>query len=274
MHDTASSRINPAPAPLADPRPDPRPGPLHVSRLTSRPDPEPHAAVLQNVVLERRGKRLLDGLNLELSASGTTVLMGPNGAGKSLLLRLLAGLIPPTSGSVQWHGGVPSPANRVSLVFQKPVLLRRSVRANLLHALKTYGISRRERPERVDELLELGHLEALAERPARVLSGGEQQRVAMVRALAARPRLLLLDEPTASLDPQATAAIEELITTAAQNGTRIVLVTHDRGQAQRLADEIVFLNRGRVTEITATSDFFDRPQSPEGRAYLDGSLLL
>ncbi|WP_282610711.1 ATP-binding cassette domain-containing protein [Pelagibius sp. Alg239-R121] len=235
---------------------------------------KPPAVALHDVVLERRGKALVDGLTLSLSTSGTTVLMGPNGAGKSLTLRLMAGLIAPDEGRVRWNGVETTPSQSVALVFQKPVLLRRSVRANLKHALKTYGVSRIERPRRLEKLLEMGELENLADRPARVLSGGEQQRVALVRALAARPKLLLLDEPTASLDPQATAAIESLIRMAAQNGAKIVLVTHDRGQAQRLADEIVFLNHGQVAEVTPAQRFFDAPQSQEGRDYLDGHLLL
>lgn len=233
----------------------------------------PPAISLQDVVLERGGKALVDGLNLTLSASGTSVLMGPNGAGKSLTLRLMAGLISPDQGKIRWNAVDTTPSQQVALVFQKPVLLRRSVRANLKHALKTYGVGSSERPRRLQELLEMGKLEELADRPARVLSGGEQQRVAMVRALAARPKLLLLDEPTASLDPQAMAAIESLIRTAAAKGAKVLLVTHDAGQAQRLADEIVFLNHGRVTEVTAASQFFDAPRSREGRTYLSGELL-
>ncbi len=244
----------------------------HLSVIDS--DGQPPAVALRDVVLERGGKALVDGLTLTLSAKGTTVLMGPNGAGKSLTLRLLAGLIPPDQGRIRWNGSETVPAHPPALVFQKPVLLRRSVRANLKHALKTYGVRRAERANRLEELLRMGHLEKLADRPARVLSGGEQQRVAMVRALAAEPRLLLLDEPTASLDPQAIAAIEELVQTAASKGAKIVLVTHDQGQAQRLADEIVFLNHGRITEVTPAQKFFDAPLSQEGRAYLDGQLLL
>lgn len=234
---------------------------------------EPPAVVLKDVVFERQGKALVDGLSLTLSAHGTTVLMGPNGAGKSLTLRLMTGLLAPTRGEIRWSGRETAPSNRVALVFQKPVLLRRSVRANLKHALKVYGVQRSEQAGRLDELLDMGHLKDLADRPARVLSGGEQQRVALVRALAARPKLLLLDEPTASLDPQATAAIEALIRTAAANGSKVLLVTHDSGQAQRLADEIVFLNHGRVTEVTDAAQFFDAPRSREGRTYLSGHLL-
>ncbi len=159
-------------------------------------------------------------------------------------------------------------------MFQRPVLLRRSVRANLEHALKTYGVSRAERPGRIADLLALGQLEALAARPARVLSGGEQQRLAMVRALAARPALLLLDEPAASLDPQSTAALEALIRAAAGKQVKVVLVTHDRDHARRLADEIVFLHHGRIAERAAAIRFFDQPRSPEAQAYLAGRLLL
>ncbi|MEQ9609977.1 MAG: ATP-binding cassette domain-containing protein, partial [Kiloniellaceae bacterium] len=161
-----------------------------------------------------------------------------------------------------------------AVVFQRPVVLRRSVAANLKHALATYGVPRGERAKRLEELLTLAGLQDLADRPARVLSGGEQQRLAMVRALAAEPDLLLLDEPTASLDPQATAAIETLIGRAAAKGVKIVMVTHDRGQAQRLADEILFLHRGRLSERSAADAFFSRPNSAAAQAYLEGRLLL
>ena len=231
------------------------------------------AIVLENLVFERGGRRLVDGLSLTLGPSGVTALMGPNGAGKSLTLRLLAGLIEADQGRVRFAGGDPAP-QEMALVFQKPILLRRSVRANLDHALKTYGVPRRERAGRLAELLALGQLESLAERPARVLSGGEQQRVAMVRALAAGPRYLLLDEPTVSLDPQATAAIEALVSRAVADGARVILVTHDRGQAQRLADDIRFLHKGRLVEAASAPRFFQAPQSPEARAYLAGELLL
>lgn len=222
------------------------------------------------------GKTLIDGLSLELAPGTRSVVMGPNGAGKSLFLRLVAGLIQPTAGSITYGGRAADAAllRRIAVVFQRPVMLRRSVAANLKHALATYGVPRAERARRIEELLALAGLQDLADRPARVLSGGEQQRLAMVRALGAEPELLLLDEATASLDPQATAAIEELIGQAAAKGVKIVLVTHDRGQAQRLADEILFLHRGRVTERSAADAFFSRPNSAAAQAYLEGRLLL
>jgi tungstate transport system ATP-binding protein len=229
---------------------------------------------LSEVAFAAAGKRLIDGVSLRLEPGPLTCVMGPNGAGKSLLLRLIAGLISPSGGRVTYGGTPEAGRNRIALVFQRPVLLRRSVAANLDHALKTYGVARAERPGRIAELLVLGQLEGLAGRPARVLSGGEQQRLSMVRALAARPDLLLLDEPAASLDPQATAALEALVREAAASQVKVVLVTHDRDQARRMADEVVLLHHGRIAEQAAADRFFDRPQSPEAQAYLAGRLLL
>ncbi len=221
----------------------------------------------------RVGAGLLDGVSLTLTPGPRTVLMGPNGAGKSLTLRVLAGLIAPGAGSVTFAGGAPE-FRRAALVFQRPVLLRRSVAANLEHALATYGAPRGERRGRIRRLLALAGLERLADRPARVLSGGEQQRLAMARALAAEPSLLLLDEPTASLDPQATAAIEALVDQTAATGVKTVLVTHDLGQARRMADEVIFLHRGRVAEAAPADAFFAAPTSEAAEAYLDGRLLI
>ena len=229
---------------------------------------------LSDVVFVAGGKRLIDDVSLRLGPGPLTCVMGPNGAGKSLLLRLVAGLIRPSGGRVSCGGAAKAGKNRIAFVFQRPVLLRRSAGANLNHALKTYGVPRSERRGRIAELLALGQLEALAERPARVLSGGEQQRLSMVRALAAGPALLLLDEPTTSLDPQATAAIEALIRKVAGEGVKVVLVTHDRDQARRMADEIVFLHHGRIAERAAATRFFDQPQSTAAKAYLAGRLLL
>lgn len=231
---------------------------------------------LDEVCYAAGGKTLIDDISLQLMPGTRSVIMGPNGAGKSLLLRLIAGLLQPTAGKITFGGQAANDIlrQRIAVVFQRPVLLRRSVAGNLNHALATYGVPRRERAGRREELLALGQLEHLAERPARVLSGGEQQRLSMVRALAAKPELLLLDEPTASLDPQATAAIEDLIGQAAAGGVKIVLVTHESGQAQRLADDILFLHRGRLAESAAAGSFFDNPQSAAAQAYLEGRLLL
>jgi tungstate transport system ATP-binding protein len=229
---------------------------------------------LEAASLEAGGRRLLDRLSFTLSPGGVTALMGPNGAGKSLTLRLVAGLISPTGGALRWGAHAAPPPGRVALVFQRPVLLRRSVAGNLDHALVVAGHGRAARAQRRDALLDLAGLTGHADRPARALSGGEAQRLALARALAARPDLLLLDEPTASLDPAATAAIEALVARIASGGATVLIATHDRGQARRLADRVVFLAAGRVAEDAPAADLLDAPRSPQAQAYLAGRLVL
>ena len=219
---------------------------------------------------ERGGRCLLDGISFALSPSGITALLGPNGAGKSLLLRLLGGLIRPDSGRIRFD---PAFDGSTGMVFQKPVLLRRSVRANLDHALRIARIPRRQRTGRIAELLVMADLTHCAESPARALSGGEQQRLTMARALVSKPRLLLLDEPTASLDPAATAGFEALTREIARMGTKIMLVTHDLHQARRIADDVIFIHKGRIHEQGPTTAFFAAPRSPEARAYCAGTLI-
>ena len=231
----------------------------------------PAIAQLSDATWVKADRRILDGASLRIGGTGVTTVIGPNGAGKSVMMRLLAGLLRPTSGSVS----APSPgAGGTALVFQKPVLLRRTLRANILHTLRIAGRPLRGRRAEADALLRVGGLEALADRPARALSGGEQQRAAMIRALALRPRLLLLDEPCANLDPHSTAAIEALIRGASESGVKVVLVTHDLGQARRMAREIVVVDRGAIAERTPVRSFFENPTSAAGRAYRDGRLLL
>ncbi len=231
---------------------------------------------VEGLVFEAGGRRLIDGLDLRLEAGPLTVILGPNGAGKSLLLRLLHGLIPPSAGRISWAGRAPERALRLrqALVFQRPVLLRRSVAANLRYALAAHGVERARRKALAAEWLARAGLAALAGRPARVLSGGEQQRLAVARALACDPEVLLLDEPTASLDPASAQAIETLIRSAQAAGTKVVLVTHDLGQARRLAEQVVFLYRGRVEETAAAENFFNRPASERARAFVAGRLVL
>lgn len=241
----------------------------------------PLSLELRDVAVVRAGRRLIDSLTLAATPGLRTAVMGPNGAGKSLTLRLLQGALSPDEGAVLVGGrqAEPGPRRDIGLVLQRPVLLRRSVRANLdhalrAHALRIHGLPRAERPARIAELLRLAGLETMAESPARSLSGGEQQRLSIVRALAAEPAVLLLDEPTASLDPNATQAVEKLIDRTAASGVKIVLVTHDLGQARRLADEVLFLHRGRLVEQAPASQFFTAPASDPARAYLEGRLVL
>ncbi|WP_101068617.1 ATP-binding cassette domain-containing protein [Roseovarius salinarum] len=214
---------------------------------------------------------VLDGLDLELGPAGCTVVMGPNGAGKSLLLKLMHGLIQPTSGRISWDGHPPAAVTaRQALVFQKPVLLRRTVAANLDFVLKTRGRDR----ARLGKLLDHVGLAHKAGQPARRLSGGEAQRLALARALATEPEVLFLDEPTASLDPASVLTIERIVAQARDRGVRVVLVSHDIGQARRMADDVAFLYRGRVTEHAPAAEFFPEPRCPAARDYLNGNVVV
>ena len=230
----------------------------------------------QGVTLEVAGDRLIDCADLQIRAGRRTVIMGANGAGKSLLLRLLHGLIEPSSGRLLWRGRLldQQARRRQAMVFQKPVLLRRSVRANLSFALSVRGVDRRERKAKEDASLKQARLTELANRPARVLSGGEQQRLAVARALAGAPEALLLDEPTASLDPASTQAVEDQVLAAHADGVTIVLVTHDAGQARRLGEDVIFLHAGRVAETGPAATVLEQPRSEAARAWLDGRLYL
>lgn len=215
---------------------------------------------------------LIDQVNLSLPQSGVTVFMGPNGAGKSVLLRLLHGLIPADEGEILWSGEAVSPAamRRQAMVFQKPVLLRRSVAANVDFVLR--GRGHRDASKRTAILSKVG-LSDLADQPARRLSGGEQQRLALARALVGNPEVLMMDEPTANLDPAATQMIEDIVRDVAAQGTKVLFVTHDIGQARRLADDVVFLHQGRLSEHSPAPDFFDTPQNDAARAYLAGQIV-
>lgn len=226
----------------------------------------------RNLALDKDGKRLIDIDTLSLAGTGITVVMGPNGAGKSLLLRLLHGLVPPTGGDILCHGAPLSPEARrtQSLVLQKPVLLRRTAEANVRFVLK----ARQMDIAAASALLARVGLETKAATPARRLSGGEQQRLAIAKALATKPATLLLDEPTASLDPRSTGLIEDILRQTNEDGTRVLMVTHDAMQARRLADEIVFLCDGQVLEHGNAHDFFERPETEQARAYLAGRLTI
>lgn len=221
------------------------------------------------------GRALVDAVSLTLAPGGITCVMGPNGAGKSLLIRLLHGLLAPTSGDIVWAGRSTDRMirRRQAMVFQRPVLLRRSVRANVDYALKARDVPRSDRSARVNEALANGRLDHLAEAAARRLSGGEQQRLALIRALVTDPDVLFLDEPTSSLDPASTHEIETLVQNAAGSGIKVVMITHDRGQAARLANDVVFLNRGRLVEHSAAPAFFDQPVSDDARRFLAGDLV-
>jgi len=239
-----------------------------------RADDGPLPLRLDRVCFEAGGQRLIHDLTLTFEAGVRTVVLGPNGAGKSLLLRLCHGLLRPTAGTIRWAWDDPARVRRQqAFVFQRPVLLRRSASANVAYALAIAGIPWPARQERVRAALEQVGLGHLAARPARVLSGGEQQRLALARAWALGPKVLFLDEPTANLDPAATRAIEAVIAAMHEEGVKIVMTTHDLGQARRHADEIVFLHKGRLIEHADAARFFMRPGTPEARAFVAGELL-
>lgn len=229
----------------------------------------------QDLSLETRGAPLLRQIDLRIRAGRRTVIMGPNGAGKSLLLRVLHGLIAPSRGQVTWQG---RPLDRQArsaqaMVFQRPVLLRRSVLGNMRFALAAAGTPRAQRTGFAWQALAEAGLAGLAHRPARVLSGGEQQRLALARALAAEPELLLLDEPTANLDPTSTQAIEARVRAASDSGVSVVMVTHDPAQARRLGEDLIFVHAGQVVETGRAADVLLRPKSPLLAAWIAGDLI-
>jgi tungstate transport system ATP-binding protein len=229
---------------------------------------------LKDVSFAVDGKRLIKNVSCDFAPGLCTVIIGPNGAGKSLLLRLCHGLLSPTEGTVVWEGAQGrDPRPQQAMVFQRPVMLRRSVAANVDYALSVRGLPKAERRAIVHDSLEWTGLSHLRDNPARVLSGGEQQRLALARVWALNPEVLFLDEPTASLDPAATHTIEELIAAIHAAGTRLIMTTHDLGQARRMADEVMFMHRGRVLEKSPAEPFFAKPENELAQAFLRGELL-
>jgi len=224
----------------------------------------------EDVTVLARDVALVRDVSLQIAAGAPTVLVGPNGAGKSTLLRLAMGLIAPSRGRITWGGRAESDSRRRAMVFQRPVMLRRSAAGNIAYALRADGIPRAERPRRLADILARVGLVHLADRPARRLSGGEQQRLALARASALEPEVLFLDEPTASLDPPSARAVEAIVESIHASGTTIVMTTHSLAQAKRLADTVVFLAAGRVTECTDAARFFRAPRSREARTFIEG----
>lgn len=216
---------------------------------------------------------IIKPLSISIDAGPTTIILGANGAGKSVLMRLMHGLLAPTGGQVSWLERDRSRARRLqAMVFQRPVMLRRSALSNVLYALDLAAVPVAQREATALQALEEVGLKHLAQRPARVLSGGEQQRLALARAWALHPEVLFLDEPTASLDPTATREIEAVIRAFDGAGTKIVMATHNLAQARRLGDEVIYLHQGRVLERTPADQFFSQPASAEAAAFIKGEL--
>jgi tungstate transport system ATP-binding protein len=230
--------------------------------------------MLEEVSLLAREVTILDRVSLTFAAGAPTMLVGPNGSGKSSLMRIAMGLSSPSSGRVTYGGRSNVPPVRRAIVFQRPVMLRRSAAGNVTYALAAAGVPRAERDAAAQELLDRVGLGALSDRPARRMSGGEQQRLAIARALAKAPEILFLDEPTASLDPAATKATEDIIAGIAARGIKIVMATHDLGEARRLGGEIVLMNKGRVIEVADAKTFFTSPKTDAARRFVAGELLV
>jgi tungstate transport system ATP-binding protein len=230
--------------------------------------------MLVDVRIVAGGVAILDGITLKLEAGQPTVLIGPNGAGKTTLLRAAMGLLPTSSGLITWGGREHSSPTHRAIVFQRPTMLRRSAAGNVRYALAAADVAHDKRDARTAELLADVGLQGLARRPARRLSGGEQQRLALARALARTPAILFLDEPTASLDPAATKAIEDIVRTVTARGVKVVMSTHDLGQAKRIGGDIVLLHRGRLIESAPAAEFFAAPRSEEARKFIAGELLV
>jgi tungstate transport system ATP-binding protein len=228
---------------------------------------------LENLGFAASGREIIQSISCEIDAATRTVILGPNGAGKSVLMRLCHGLLKPTAGRVIWrNASVTRRARGQAMVFQRPVMLRRSAIANVIYALELAGIAATECRLRAEDVLEAVGLTAVAGRSARVLSGGEQQRLALARAWALGPEVLFLDEPTANLDPNATRDIESIISAIHASGAKIIMTTHSLGQARRLGDEILFLSDGRLVERASADEFFKQPKSPEAASFLRGEL--
>jgi tungstate transport system ATP-binding protein len=228
---------------------------------------------LENVSFMAGGRAIIDGVSCEFTPGPRTVILGPNGSGKSVLMRLCHGLLKPTSGRIAWQGNRDERRPRAqAMVFQRPVMLRRSALGNVTYGLKVAGVPRAQRDRRAREVVEAVGLSSVAYRPARVLSGGEQQRLALARAWALDPEVLFLDEPTANLDPGASREVERIVEQIHASGTKIVMTTHNLGQARRLADEIMFISAGRLADHAPVERFFSQPSTAEAAAFIKGEL--
>jgi tungstate transport system ATP-binding protein len=229
--------------------------------------------VLEDVSFAAGGRALIDRVSCEFTSGPRTVILGPNGAGKSVLMRLCHGLLTPTSGRIAWRGRNDESRPRAqAMVFQRPVMLRRSALGNVTYGLELAGVARAERDRRARSMLDAVGLGSAAGHPARVLSGGEQQKLALARAWALTPEVLFLDEPTANLDPGATREVERIVDQIHSSGTKIVMTTHNLGQARRLADEIMFMSAGRLADHAPVERFFAQPSTAEAAAFIEGEL--
>lgn len=227
----------------------------------------------KQAVVRRQGKVLVGPIDLTLQGQGVTIVIGPNGAGKTTLLKMLHGIARMNAGSLTWACPKNEAQKRQGFVFQAPVMMRRTVIENIAYPLRLIGVTKAEARQRAQDWAERVGLGHTVKQQATMLSGGERQKLALARALIRDPDVLFLDEPCASLDGRATREIEEILTTAAADGTRLIMSTHNMGQAQRLADEVIFVLHGRIHEFTPASQFFVGAETKQGRAFLRGDIV-
>jgi len=228
---------------------------------------------LSGASVKRRGKTLVGPIDLTVEAGGLSIVMGPNGAGKTTLLRLMHGLERVSEGTKSWAVDEPLTRARQAYVFQTPILMRRTALENVAYPLLVHGMARKQALAAAATWLGRVGLSEAADRQAPVLSGGERQKLALARALIREPEILFLDEPCANLDGRATREIEEVLFAVRDAGTRIIMSTHDIGQARRLAGDVLFVCRGRVQETAPAEVFFNGPKTPEARAFLKGDIV-
>ncbi len=228
---------------------------------------------MRGVVAKVRGVRIVGPVDLTIDVGGLTVVIGPNGSGKTTLLRLMHGLQRVSAGAAYWNVPDDIARQHQAYVFPTPIMMRRYVVDSIAYPLILRGMARRAaRLRAADWAVRFGLGHAL-DRAAPVLSGGEKQKLALARALIRRPEVLFLDEPSANLDGSATREIETILQDAQTDGTRIVMATHDMGQARRLASDVVFMVGGLVHEMAPAAEFFDAPKTRKARAFVNGDIV-
>lgn len=228
---------------------------------------------LSGASVKRRGKTILGPLDIRISESGFTIILGPNGAGKTTLLRALHGLEKLSTGSATWQVPLPVAQPRQAFVFQSPIIMRRTVRDNLAYPLVLHGTAKAAARAEADRWAANIGLGDFLDQSAPNLSGGEKQKLALARALIRKPDILFLDEPCANLDGRATREIETILKEAQDRGTRILMSTHNIGQAKRLATDVVFLMGGKIVEAAPAAQFFETPSTPQATALLNGDIV-
>jgi len=236
----------------------------------------PGTIQLENVHMEHANIKALDSITLDIEPNQAVTFLGVNGSGKTSLLRILAGLAEPSTGDVLLDSNkVTSKELRQisTMVFQRTVMFNTSVYGNVSYGLKIRGLSKEDIERKVNDVLGCVGLEGFQKRRAKQLSGGEQQRVALARAFVLEPQILLLDEPTANLDPANAMIVENAIRTIKrEDECTIVLATHNLHQAKRLSDEIVHIHHGRIVESANPQDFFTNPRNETTRRFISGEL--